>query len=144
VGIKTAAGGDEWWKGMQTLVRRLSIFVPGHALASGWRSGATGSYSNVACLHPVFAKRWNQQIERDWQRAYELEGRIQLFLRDYIEPFRTRNGVPNQGLDKLLAAVGGWANVGLRLRWPYSWVSEEAVPPLQQAARQLIPEIFEV
>ena len=144
VGIKTGGGGDEWWAGMKGLIARLSIFVPGHALASGWRRGASGSYSNVACLHPVFAKRWNQRIETDRPGALDVEERIQRFLRDYIEPFRTRDGVSNQGLDKLLAAVGGWSDVGLRLRWPYSWVPAEAVPPLREAARELIPEMFEV
>jgi hypothetical protein len=65
-------------------------------------------------------------------------------MSECIEPFRTREGVSNQGLDKLLAAVGGWAEVGLRLRWPYSWVPPEAVPPLREAARKLIPEMIEV
>ena len=45
-------------------------------------------------------------------------------------------------LDKLLAAVGGWARIGTRLRRPYRWIGEERVPPLYAVARRELPELF--
>ena len=36
-----------------------------------------------------------------------------------ITPLLGREGYSNASADKLLAAIGNWADVGLRLRWPY-------------------------
>ena len=79
----------------------------------------------------------------DPPRALELESRIQRFLAGHILPFRRDHGISNPGLDKLLAAVGGWASIGTRLRWPYSWIPEEAAMRLRPLARSLLPELFE-
>ncbi len=140
VGVKVGGGDDAWYAAMRET--GLSVFVPGHQLASGYARGAAGSYSNVACLHPAGAKRWNEQMERDLAGALQLEGRIRGFIERYVLPFRTQQGVSNQALDKLLAWIGNWADVGLRLRWPYRWIEEAAAAGLREKARAEIGELF--
>lgn len=139
-GVKVGGGDDDWYAAMKAT--GLSVFVPGHELASGYARGAAGSYSNVACLDPAGAKRWNRQMETDLAGALELERRIRSFLERYVRPFRTQGGVSNQALDKLLAWIGNWADIGLRLRWPYRWIEETSVRGLREKAREEIPEIF--
>ena len=116
------------------------MFVPGHQLATGVPLGATGSYSNVACLHPVAAKRWNEQMATDYDAALALEGKIQNFLEECIVPFRDRGGHSNQALDKLMAAVGGWSAAGTRLRWPYRGIDESEALRLRVILRERLPE----
>jgi len=43
----------------------------------------------------------------------------------------------------LLGAIGGWADIGTRLRRPYRWIDPEVVPALRAAARDAIPEIMQ-
>jgi dihydrodipicolinate synthase/N-acetylneuraminate lyase len=143
VGIKVGGGDEAWYQGMHRLSGRLSIFVPGHALATGFVRGASGSYSNVACLQPKGAKRWNELMASNWQAAREVEVQIQEFLRLYISPFRDQRGFSNMALDKLLAYLGDWAPVGLRLRWPYAGIDEREAEPLRRVVRQKIPFLFD-
>jgi dihydrodipicolinate synthase/N-acetylneuraminate lyase len=140
VGVKVV-GEAMWYAELRRLAPRLSIFVPGHQLATGIRSGASGSYSNVACLHPVGAKRWNQLMSRDYGAALALEVRIGEFLEEFVSPWK-RSGYSNQALDKLLAAVGGWSRAGTRLRWPYRWIDENRGRQLRPIARERLPELF--
>ena len=70
------AGGDAaWFDQMRACVGDLSIFVAGHQLASGLRQGASGAYSNVACLSPQGAVAWYQDMltdpaaAADWRRG---------------------------------------------------------------------------
>jgi dihydrodipicolinate synthase/N-acetylneuraminate lyase len=140
VGVKVGGGDDAWYAAMKAT--GLSVFVPGHELASGYARGAAGSYSNVACLHPWGAKRWNMQMETDLAGALEFETRIRNFIDRYVRPFRTQGGVSNQALDKLLAWIGNWADIGLRLRWPYRWIEESSARGLRERARAEIPELF--
>jgi dihydrodipicolinate synthase/N-acetylneuraminate lyase len=142
VGCKTAGGDENWYRRMKAVVPGLSVFVPGHTLASGYRLGAHGAYSNVACIHPGAAQRWYHQIVTDPDAALELEKRIRAFMDTYIVPFITRERYSNQAVDKLMAAVGGWCDISPRLRWPYRWVPSSQVAPLRKAARELIPEFF--
>jgi 4-hydroxy-tetrahydrodipicolinate synthase len=143
VGVKVAAGDAAWYKAMRENVPELSIFVPGHCLASGMLNGARGAYSDIACLNPRGAKRWNNLMHTSPKEALEMERRIQSFLADYVDPFQSNRGVSNQAVDKLLAGIGGWANIGLRLRWPYEWIEEEEALRLRPIARQMIPELFQ-
>lgn len=142
VGVKVASGGDAWYRAMAAHAHRLSIFVEGHRLATGLRNGASGSYSNVACLHPVGAKWWNALALTDMNAALEFETRLLAFFREHILPLRDTSGYSNAALDKLLAAVGGWANIGTRLRWPYRFTKESDVDRLRPLARRLLPELF--
>jgi dihydrodipicolinate synthase/N-acetylneuraminate lyase len=143
VGVKVAGGDAQWYAAMQPLLARLSVFVPGHLLASGFAHGAHGAYSNVACLNPRGAKRWNELMKTDLAAALEIEERIHQFMNDYILPFREKDGASNQALDKLLAAVGDWAQIGTRLRWPYRGIEEAKAAALRPIARRMLPELFE-
>src|ERR1019366_1864644 len=119
VGIKVA-NEPPWYAELHRRVPGISMFVTGHHLATGLRAGGSGAYSNVACLHPAAAKRWNEQMNTDYEAALVLEKKIIGFLDGFILPLRAKGGYSNQALDKLLAAIGGWSKAGLRLRWPYS------------------------
>ncbi|MFN0168906.1 MAG: dihydrodipicolinate synthase family protein [Bryobacteraceae bacterium] len=143
-GIKVVPGGDDWYAAMRLEAPGLSIFVPGHELATGIRMGAAGSYSNVACLSPSGAAWWNRLMYSDPGRALEVEGRIQAFMKQHVLPFRLRHGVSNPALDKLLATAGGWTAIGTRLRWPYDWVPEEEAIRLRPVVREMVPELFQV
>ena len=142
VGCKVAGGDESWYAAMRELTRDFSLFIPGHHLATGIQQGAHGAYSNVACLHPHVAQRWYKTILTDMPAALEIEGRIRRFMNQYIVPFIKEQGYSNQAADKLLAAVGGWADIGTRLRWPYKSIPTEAVEQVRKACRQLLPEVF--
>ncbi|WP_343221509.1 dihydrodipicolinate synthase family protein [Mesorhizobium silamurunense] len=53
VGAKLPGGDAGWYADMRRELPGLSVFVPGHTLATGYAHGAHGSYSNVACLTPT-------------------------------------------------------------------------------------------
>jgi hypothetical protein len=42
-----------------------------------------------------------------------------------------------------MALVGGWADVGSKLRWPYRSIPESFVEPVRQKAKEMIPEFFD-
>lgn len=143
VGIKTGAGGDDWYTAMQPLTRRLSVFVPGHTLATGFAHGASGAYSNVACLHPQGAVRWNRLMESDLDEALAQEKKIQRFMTEAILPFRSQHGRSNMALDKLLAWIGNWMEMPMRLRWPYIGIAPSDASGLRERARSEMPFLFE-
>jgi dihydrodipicolinate synthase/N-acetylneuraminate lyase len=116
IGVKVAGGDAAWYAEMREHCRGLAVFVPGHHLATGIANGAAGSYSNVACLSPAGAQRWYAQMLVDLPAALALEQRIRQFMDTAIVPYIVRDGYANPALDKLLAAIGGWADVGTRLR----------------------------
>lgn len=142
-GVKIPHSEAAWCASFIKQAPGLSLFVPGHELATGIANGAHGAYSNVACLSPAGAVRWNRQIHTDSAAALDLESRIRKFMSEHILPFRRDHGIANQGLDKLLAAIGGWVDLGTRLRWPYSWIPEEEALRLRPVARRLLPVLFE-
>lgn len=41
-----------------------------------------------------------------------------------------------------MALVGGWADVGSTLRWPYDSIPDSRVEEVRRQARQIIPEFF--
>jgi len=142
VGLKVG-GEKEWYADIRRRAPQVSMFVPGHQLATGYTVGAAGSYSNVACLQPAAAKRWNELMKVSIQAALALEAKIQRFMNDHILSFREQRGYSNAALDKLLAAIGAWSNVGTRLRWPYRWIEGSEAKRLRPIARHLVPELFE-
>lgn len=142
IGLKVAPAGNRWYEEMRNYASGLAVFLPGHHLATGVRERvAVGSYSNVACLSPTGAQWWWQLMKIDLAASLEVEKRIQQFLSRCIEPF-IKIGYSNPALDKLLAAVGGWAPIGTRLRWPYDWISEAEINDVKKVACQLLPEFF--
>lgn len=143
VGIKVADGDADWYASMRPLAENFSIFVPGHHLATGVSEGvATGAYSNVACLHPKGAQDWWELMKTDLPAALEIEFRIREFMDSHIAPFKILHGYQNSALDKLLAAIGNWANVGTRLRFPYRSIDISEAEKLRSVARAKLPELF--
>lgn len=142
VGVKVAGGDAEWYARMKQAAPDLSVFVAGHTLATGYELGASGAYSNVACLHPAGAQRWTDLMVTDLAAAQELETRIQRFMSEHIRPYIVEQGYANQAVDKLMVAIGGWADVGPRLRWPYRWIPEQEAERLRPVALDLMPELF--
>jgi len=141
-GCKMAGGDETWYQAMKELASHLSVFIPGHQLASGIRRGAQGAYSNVACLHPGAAQQWYEQTKVDMKGALELEARIQLFMNKYIIPYITEKKFSSQAVDKFLAAVGVWVPISPRLRWPYNWIDTKEVKSVRTACQKLLPEFF--
>lgn len=143
VGIKVAGGDDSWYQAMQVYAAHLSIFVPGHHLASGICRGASGAYSNVACIHPLGAQHWYDLMQSDMEQALDIEKRIRDFMDQYIVPLMRDEKYINQAVDKLLCEIGGWTDLGTRLRFPYRWVDPARAEPLKAIIRQQVPELFE-
>jgi len=142
VGCKVAAGDENWYGLMKKLVPELSLFVSGHRLATGICLGANGSYSNMACLHPKVAQQWYEQMFTDMPAAIEFEKRIQFFMTNHIVPYITQKKYSDPAIDKFLAAVVGWADIGSRMRWPYRCISSEDVMSIKSACRKIIPEFL--
>lgn len=143
-GVKVSPSGRDWYREFRNNAPDLSLFIPGHELATGYMLGADGSYSNIACLSPVGAQSWFGLMESDIESALKLEQKIQTFLEDYIEPFITEQQYSNQAVDKLLAAIGDWAPIGTRLRWPYNWIPQEEVSRLRPVAKRAMPEFYKL
>jgi dihydrodipicolinate synthase/N-acetylneuraminate lyase len=142
IGIKVAGGDAKWYDDMRLLQTDISVFVPGHFLATGVQEKvAAGAYSNVACLSPKGAQWWWQLIQTDINKALEVQQRILRFFDTCIVPFKEQ-GYSNPALDKFLAAIGGWGTVGTRLRWPYRSIAEQEVAGAREIARAMLPEFF--
>jgi dihydrodipicolinate synthase/N-acetylneuraminate lyase len=141
IGIKVAGGDAGWYRAMRPVTARLAVFVAGHTLATGLAQGAAGSYSNVACLSPAGAVAWQVMMRSEPDRAAAVERRLQDFLAEYITPLQQR-GYNNAALDKTLAHIGGWADVGTRVRWPYRSVPETEATALRPVARAAVPELI--
>ena len=130
VGCKVAAGDQKWFDELGDTARRISVFTPGHHLATHWPMGSSGAYSNVACISPRGARRWSDLIVTDLPAAQEFQRRLLGFFDRSITPYITQLGYSNPAVDKLLAAIGGWSDIGTRMRWPYRSIPEDHVEAL--------------
>ncbi|MFC5409297.1 dihydrodipicolinate synthase family protein [Larkinella bovis] len=140
VGVKVGGGDAVWYQQMREhMADRLAVFVPGHRLATGFREGAHGSYSNIACLHPQLALDWYRLMQTDLDEALRWESDIQQFMHGYILPYILEQNYSDPACDKFLAAVGGWSAGDTRMRWPYRSIPMSEVAVARAAARQLIP-----
>ena len=142
VGIKCAGGDEQWYSQRRELLDDFSVFVPGHTVVYGKPLGANGSYSNVACLSPNGAVKIWDLIEKDYEKAQELEAKVLNFMKQYILPFA--NKLSNTGLDKLLASVGGWGPVSEKVLWPYDGATAEDVKKIKIHANNELEEILNV
>jgi len=143
IGVKLLSRDQEWVQEMKLYATHLSIFVPGHFLASGVANGiASGAYSNVACINPKAAQKWWLMMHTDIHAALKIEQSMLAFFAECIAPLQKQD-YNNPALDKFLAAVGGCYQVGTRLRWPYKWIAESHVTAVRERARQLIPYFFD-
>ncbi|MBX5160654.1 dihydrodipicolinate synthase family protein [Rhizobium sp. NZLR5] len=142
-GIKLADGDASWYAETRRHLSGLSLFVPGHHLATGIKQGvAAGSFSNVACLSPRGAQTWTLSMRSDLDAALELERHICMFMDAHIVPFRQDFGYSNAALDKLLCAIGNWGPVGTRLRSPYQSIDSAEAVRLRRIARSELPDLF--
>lgn len=132
----------DWYKRVNENKAGLSIFIPGHRLATGIQSGAHGAYSNMACLNPFAAQKWFEMIRTDLPAGLELESRINQFMSRLIAPFITELHYPNHACDRFLAQLGGWGNVGSKLRWPYRSIPNTYIEEIRTKSIHLIPEFF--
>jgi dihydrodipicolinate synthase/N-acetylneuraminate lyase len=142
VGAKVAPTSQPWMHELGQTSARISIFTPGHFLATHYPQGARGSYSNVACLSPGGAQKWFKLIEAGDPLAKDIEARLLAFFAGHITPFITRDGYCNAAADKLLAAIGGWCPMPTRLRWPYRWIDSALVSSLRSMAERALPELL--
>jgi 4-hydroxy-tetrahydrodipicolinate synthase len=141
-GCKVPGGDAHWYALMKQYMPDLSLFIPGHHLATGISLGAHGAYSNVACLNPLAAQAWYETMLHDMDKAMNMQTRIQQFMNEQIVPFITEQGYSNQAVDKFLAAIGGWMNMSTRLRWPYRSIDTGEVTKARAVAKTLLPEFF--
>ncbi|MDC9835856.1 dihydrodipicolinate synthase family protein [Rhizobium binxianense] len=143
IGIKLADGDGLWYAEARQYLAGLSLFVPGHHLATGIKEGvAAGSFSNVACLSPRGAQTWTASMRSDIAAALDLERRICTFMDAHILPFRWEFGYSNAALDKVLSAIGNWGPVGTRLRFPYRSIDPAEAVRLRPIARSELPDLF--
>ncbi len=143
VGIKVAGGDAVWFEEMRPVLDRISVFIPGHTLATGLKRGAHGAYSNVACLSPRGAQRWYELCRQNPEEGLELGHRIERFFSQEVLPYITVKKFPNMAADKGMAVAGGWLpGLFTRLRWPYEGISEDDAARLGVAARSALPELF--
>ncbi len=142
IGVKVSIGDATWHEQVRSCANEIAVFTPGHFLATSIQNGAQGAYSNAACLHPGAAQKWYEQMLTDMPAALELEARIQSFMKKYIAPYITQQRYSHQAADRLLAMIGGWCDIGPRLRWPYQWISTKEAERLQPAAKEILPEFF--
>lgn len=141
IGAKMAGGDKGWYREMRQHAPECSLFTPGNSMASGLAQGARGSYSNVACLSPAGAARWYRLARTDPHGGLELERRVGEFFRRHVRPLKLQ-GFADPALDKFLCAVGGWAEVGTRTRWPLKGVPGHVIRPARRDARALVPELL--
>lgn len=149
VGLKVVDKDRSWFSAMKRCCGNVSIAVTGHHFASSYAFGMTTSYSNVAALSPCGASRWFKDLIEPGRRdpgrlaaSLELEDRIGDFFQEAVIPFAAR-GYSDMALDKLLAEIGGWADVGTRLRQPYAFVPIEEARAWRAEARRRLPELFD-
>jgi hypothetical protein len=57
-----------------------------------------------------------------------------------IVPFIVQQQYCNGACDRFMAVLGGWADVGWRMRWPYRSIPVSELPRLRAVAQDLIPE----
>jgi dihydrodipicolinate synthase/N-acetylneuraminate lyase len=143
-GMKVPGGDEAWYRAMQPVMARVSVFIPGHTLAEGIARGAHGAYSNVASLSPAGAQRWYDLCQRNPVEAQQWQARILAFWQTRVSPLVTKHGLANFAADKATAVAGGWLpGFTSRLRWPYRSATPEMIARIAAAARVEVPELFE-
>jgi hypothetical protein len=111
-------------------------------MATAIKRGASGSYSNVACLSPGGAAYWYGLIKTDMESALKLEGEICRFMETCIAPLMA-SGYAGFVMDKLNAAAGNWLPLDNRVRWPYRYPGSGTVEKVRKGAREIVPKLME-
>jgi hypothetical protein len=92
-------------------------------------------------LQPHGSQAWFEMMRSAPDAALDLERRIQEFMGRHIVPFRDAHGFSNFALDKLLAEIGAWSDVGTRVRWPYCSIPSSEADRLRPIAQEALPEL---
>lgn len=143
-GIKTGGGDSEWYREMREVDSNVSVFVPGHRLATGMKEGvAKGSFSNVACIDPDAAQKWYEIMLEDIEQGLKIEKQILKFFDVCIFPL-ARSGYSDAALDKLLWSLSDRNSGCTRLRWPYLGVSNHILDGIRKEARRILPAFFQI
>ncbi len=140
-GVKVLDGDDTWYKKVNSLLPDISVFVPGHRLASGYSKGAKGSYSNIACLNPKAASLWYNLMTKDIHKALEIEKHILTFMTECILPY-IKLGYQGQACDKFMAAVGGFIDIDPKLRWPYKSIPTSEIQTVREKSQLLLKDFL--
>ena len=143
-GIKVLGGNIQWYKNMNTLLGNtdLSVFIPGHTVATGIKQGAHGAYSNVCCINPTMTQQWTNAImQSKWKYTLDIEQRLQMFMKQAITPFIDR-GIPNYIMDRIMAVIGNWGPIKEIPRWPYQGISKKEILDIRNIAKDIIPEFL--
>ncbi len=144
MGVKVADNNSDlnWYESLKDNTAGLSVFIPGHNIITGISYGAHGAYSNMACLNPFAAQKWYELMKTDMNSALELEERIKIFMNTLIKPFIVNHNYSPQACDRFMAILGGWADVGSKLRWPYRSIPSDLADIYRVNAKKIIPEFF--
>ena len=145
IGVKVSDQNrdPDWYKEVKEHTAGISVFIPGHHLATGIAYGTHGTYSNMVCLNPFAAHKWYELIRCDPEKGLELEQRIQTFMQTQITPFITEMNYPNHACDRFMVQVGGWMDIGEgQLRWPYRSIPQKYIEKVREEGKRLIPEFF--
>ena len=133
------------WRDLLKLgIRDLSVFCGGIVMAEGYELGASGSYSEIGCLHPGQAVKWYKMMESDIDSAIKIGKKLQNWRTKYIVPLKDDEGYSSPAVDKLYASIGGWSEIGTRMRWPYNSFPDHIVDELSKTIREDVPEFFEM
>jgi dihydrodipicolinate synthase/N-acetylneuraminate lyase len=141
VGLKTGAGDQKWYSAMTEVFQALSVFCPGDYMATALKSGAAGSYSNMACLSPKGTVYWYSLMKTDMEKALRLEEEIRRFNDECMAPLSA--GYAGFVTDKLSATAGGWFPLDNRVRWPYRYPGNETVEKVRKGAWEILPWLME-
>lgn len=144
IGCKSAGGDDDWYAEMNNLPKPFSFFIPGHKMVTGINLGAKGSYSNIACLHPLAAVRWYRMMQQNPKQAKLIEKQLLVFFEEEIFPLILEEKFSDVAIDKFLASIGNWSATGTRLRWPYIGIDPERSFEKRSALIKYVPELFNV
>jgi len=80
-------------------------------------------------------------MQTDMPAALELEGRLRTFMTERIEPY-IHAGYANFVCDRFLALVGGWADIGDVVRWPYLGIPTSDVERIREIVAATLPEFL--
>ena len=142
-GIKLCDGDELWYHNMKEVLETTSVFVPGHHLVNGLARGASGSYSNVACLCPAKAQKLFDIAMKDMEEALKLENEIQAYMNEYINPLITEKKYANFAIDKFMAEVGEYSRITSRVRFPYRSVDARYLEECREGLRKTAPFFVE-
>ena len=143
VGIKVPGGDSAWYEAMQPVCQKISVFIPGHTLASGMAKARMGPIPMSPASAPRGAQKWYDLCARDIAAGLREEERILKFWQETISPLITERGLCNMAADKAAAVAGGWLpKLTTRLRWPYAAASMAEAAVIGRRAREALPDFF--